>query len=78
MCRFFGNITFQTERVEKIKFEELTLLSKKGGPDSIGFFENTFVQFGFNRLAILDTSDQGNQPFVSDSGRWVLMLNGEV
>lgn len=76
MCRFFGSagnsIIHQTE------FERLTLLSKKGGPDSSEYFANNRIQFGFNRLAILDTSERGNQPFVTVDGRWVLMLNGEV
>lgn len=53
-------------------------MSKKGGPDSTGFFYDVNCQFGFNRLAILDTSDRGSQPVVSPSGRYVMMLNGEI
>ena len=78
MCRLFGNITFQSERIDKMNFEALTLLSKRGGPDSTEFYEDDFVQFGFNRLAILDTSANGQQPIVTPSGRFVLMLNGEI
>jgi asparagine synthase (glutamine-hydrolysing) len=53
-------------------------MSKKGGPDSTEYYSNDNIQFGFNRLAILDTTSHGNQPFVSESGRYVLMLNGEI
>jgi asparagine synthase (glutamine-hydrolysing) len=78
MCRLFGNISARFELPEKQKFEELTSLSKKGGPDSTGYFFGTNCQFGFNRLAILDTSEKGGQPIMSPSGRFILMMNGEI
>jgi asparagine synthase (glutamine-hydrolysing) len=78
MCRLFGNISNRNILPEKFQFEELTILSKKGGPDSTCFFYDTNCQFGFNRLAILDTSDRGSQPVVSPSGRYIMMLNGEI
>lgn len=76
MCRLFGSVG--TNTIEHQEFERLTLISKKGGPDSTDYYINENVQFGFNRLAILDTTVNGNQPFISDSGRYVLMLNGEI
>ena len=76
MCRLFGSVG--TTTIEHQDFEELTLMSKKGGPDSTAYYSNDNIQFGFNRLAILDTTSHGNQPFVSESGRYVLMLNGEI
>ncbi len=76
MCRLFGTVGITT--IEHQEFEKLTLMSKKGGPDSTDFYTNEIVQFGFNRLAILDTTSKGNQPFLSESGRYVLMLNGEI
>lgn len=76
MCRLFGSLG--TTAIEHQEFEKLTLMSKKGGPDSTDYYTNENAQFGFNRLAILDTTSNGNQPFVSESGRYVLMLNGEI
>jgi asparagine synthase (glutamine-hydrolysing) len=76
MCRLFGNIG--NFNIEQSLFEKLTLISKKGGPDSTEYFQDNEVQFGFNRLAILDTSSHGNQPFTSENQRYTLMLNGEV
>ena len=76
MCRIFGSVG--TNTIEHQEFEKLTLMSKKGGPDSTDFYTNENIQFGFNRLSILDTTSKGNQPFVSESGRYVLMLNGEI
>jgi len=53
-------------------------MSKSGGPDSTDYYEDDLVQFGFNRLSILDTSSAGNQPIVSPSTRYVVMVNGEI
>jgi asparagine synthase (glutamine-hydrolysing) len=76
MCRLFGSVG--TTTIEIQEFEKLTLMSKKGGPDSTNYYKNENVQFGFNRLAILDTTSNGNQPFISETGRYVVMLNGEI
>jgi asparagine synthase (glutamine-hydrolysing) len=76
MCRILGNVGGET--IEQSLFEELTLISKKGGPDSTKYFVNDQIQFGFNRLAILDTSRIANQPFTTADERYTFMLNGEV
>ncbi len=78
MCRLFGNITQNSSKLEFAEFEKLTLLSKAGGPDSTDYYEDELVQFGFNRLSILDTSAAGNQPILSPSNRYVVMMNGEI
>tara|TARA_B100001063_G_scaffold101603_1_gene94896 strand:+ start:4441 stop:6402 length:1962 start_codon:yes stop_codon:yes gene_type:complete len=50
------------------------------GPDNLGmWFDNKFgLGLGHTRLSILDTSDFGNQPMSSHSGRYVLIFNGEI
>ncbi len=48
------------------------------GPDSQGYWRNDFVQLGEARLAIQDLSDKGNQPMVSNDGKYVLVFNGEI
>lgn len=53
--------------------------SQKRGPDHTGYWSNqTAVQMGFNRLAILELTEAGNQPMVSPHGRYVLVFNGEI
>jgi asparagine synthase (glutamine-hydrolysing) len=76
MCRFFGSVG--NSIIDRDSFAQLLELSRNGGPDASTIFQDEHIQFGFNRLAILDTSELGNQPFVSESGRYVLMLNGEI
>ncbi len=48
------------------------------GPDGNGSFATDGVALGFRRLAIIDLSDAGNQPFASEDGSLQLLHNGEV
>jgi len=48
------------------------------GPDGDGAFDDIGVAFGFRRLAIIDLSDAGMQPFASDDGALRLLHNGEI
>jgi len=48
------------------------------GPDGKGSFAEEGVALGFRRLAIIDPSEAGNQPFASADGRLQLVHNGEV
>ncbi len=49
------------------------------GPDATGkYVDSNFATLGHNRLAIIDLSPQSNQPFVDESGRFVLVFNGEI
>lgn len=48
------------------------------GPDASGKFIEQNIGFIHRRLSILDLSDAGNQPFISDDGKYVLVFNGEI
>lgn len=50
------------------------------GPDAHGTFEaeRKDCVLGHNRLAIIDTSDSGVQPMHDQSGRYVIVYNGEI
>ena len=47
------------------------------GPDDSGFYEGTGIVFGQRRLSIIDLSG-GRQPILNETGRVVLVCNGEI
>ena len=48
------------------------------GPDSEGFFLENNCGLGHRRLSIIDLSELGNQPMISNNERFVMIFNGEV
>lgn len=50
------------------------------GPDNSGYWinQNNSVALGHQRLSIIDLSDAGSQPMISNSGRYVITFNGEI
>src|SRR5437588_13048103 len=48
------------------------------GPDGDGSYSAEGVALGFRRLAIIDLSDAGLQPFASADGALQLVHNGQV
>ena len=76
MCGIFGEFGFRVSH--KSYFRKILSLSRSRGPDMEGYFSNRSIQFGFNRLSVLDTSVNGNQPMFSPSGRYLVICNGEI
>ena len=84
MCGLLGE--FGKIQSPKSEFEALLKLSENRGSDMVGYYNNLkrkkdetpFLQFGFNRLSILDLTKNANQPIISKSNKYVVMCNGEI
>ena len=75
MCGIFGELSLKDTLLEKSKFLNLLELSKNRGPDKQGYFSNnSYLQLGFNRLSIIDLSDNGDQPIFSRDKKFIMIL----
>jgi asparagine synthase (glutamine-hydrolysing) len=88
MCGICGIIKFNNSIPEAEKLQKMMKVMKHRGPDDEGKFINGNVGLGFVRLSIIDLSPLGHQPMFSNekvksdgvmnSGRYVMIYNGEV
>lgn len=58
--------------------QRMTNLIAYRGPDDSGLYEEGEVRLGHRRLSILDLSEAGHQPMLSDDGQLVITFNGEI
>ena len=58
--------------------KRMNSLQRHRGPDDEGFYADKSCVLGHRRLSIIDLSEMGHQPFVSDDGRYQLVYNGEI
>lgn len=48
------------------------------GPDNQAHYNDDIVGLGHRRLSIIDTSIEANQPMEDETGRYVIIYNGEI
>ena len=77
MCGISG---FYTNQLTKKNLTDMTNVLNKRGPDAMGYYysKDNGIGLGHRRLSILDLSVEGNQPFYSKCGRYIMVYNGEV
>ena len=77
MCGIVGISGIQ---VSDSDFARVLNMQQHRGPDSKGVYksDDQLLTIGHNRLSIIDLSENGNQPLLSQDGRYVIIFNGEV
>ena len=79
MCGITGIVGLNIESsIPKITIQKMTDAMTHRGPNSQGIWNDSNCYSGHRRLSIIDLSESGNQPFVSQDGRFVLVYNGEL
>ena len=83
MCGIAGIWDFNNSTSIDLLAKEVNDMAKNiksRGPDSSGFWidEKIGLALSHRRLAIQDLSKNGHQPFLSQSGRYVIVFNGEI
>lgn len=78
MCGIAGiiykNSTKATDQVLDVMGNSMI----RRGPDAAGKYLHHNMGFIHRRLSILDLTAAGNQPFISDDARYILVFNGEI
>ena len=78
MCGICGILSFNDNGVDKREIiNEMATLMVHRGPDDDGYYFNDEIGLGIRRLAIIDI-EGGHQPILSEDGRYVVILNGEI
>ncbi len=79
MCGITGIVgnTINSD-VYQTAIQKMTNAIDHRGPNSQGLWNDEHCLFGHRRLSIIDLSEAGNQPFISQDGRYILIYNGEL
>lgn len=78
MCGIAGIVNFIDKPAEESQIRKMTDAMSHRGPDADCFFAEGQIALGHRRLSIIDLSTAANQPFVDNSGRYVIVFNGEI
>ena len=78
MCGIAGIISFQDKVIDKERLGRMLQAFKYRGPDDEGIFFDDNIGLGHVRLSILDISPSGHQPMQDETGRYTIILNGEI
>ncbi len=77
MCGITGYIA-----TNQLPLKEMVNSLQHRGPNAVGSYQTVIndnqIGLGHTRLSILDLSEKGNQPFISDDEKVRLVYNGEV
>lgn len=77
MC---GIVGISGVQVSDADFAKVLNMQNHRGPNFKGGYrsDDQLLRLGHNRLSIIDLSENGNQPLLSQDGRFVIIFNGEV
>ena len=79
MCGFTGYLSKNIEANKELVMRMVNKVNSRG-PDSEGYLldkENNFA-LAHKRLSIIDLSETGNQPMISQDKKYFLVFNGEI
>jgi asparagine synthase (glutamine-hydrolysing) len=76
MCGIVG--IYSKIGIDKGQVERATKIMEHRGPDNRGFFFDSMVALGHQRLSIIDLSEKGKQPMSNENGDMWIVYNGEV
>ncbi|MBX7150647.1 asparagine synthase (glutamine-hydrolyzing) [bacterium] len=78
MCGIFGVVDKDVHRFDTDQLRKFYTVQRHRGPDDNGEYLDNHAFLGFNRLSIIDLSENGHQPMTDRSQRYWIIFNGEI
>ena len=78
MCGIAGLINLKGDSISPDLIKIMTDAISHRGPDGEGYWVDKNIGFGHRRLSIIDLSDHGKQPMISENRRFIFIYNGEI
>lgn len=78
MCGVVGFLNLNGETAREDILHSMAKALTHRGPDDYGTYTHESFGIGHTRLSILDLTEKGHQPFISDDGQGVIVFNGEI
>lgn len=78
MCGIAGIINFNGQPADAAVITNMTDAMAHRGPDADKYLAEQNIALGHRRLSIIDLSTAADQPFEDNSGRYVMVFNGEM
>ena len=80
MCGICGWFLTEGQKWDISHLDNMIATIAHRGPDDRGVFfdERRGIALGHNRLSIIDLSEAGHQPMISEDGKTILVYNGEI
>jgi asparagine synthase (glutamine-hydrolysing) len=78
MCGIAGFLNFDKSPADAGQINKMTDAMAHRGPDANAYWVEGGLALGHRRLSIIDLSTAANQPFADNSGRYIMVFNGEM
>lgn len=78
MCGICGVIYKNNVHASELVVKPMMEHMKHRGPNDSGVYCYQNMVLGFVRLSIIDLSEFGHQPMISENEEWVIVYNGEI
>ncbi len=79
MCGITGIYAFNQKSINKVaSVKDATSQLRFRGPDNEGIYAGEYCALGHRRLSVIDTSAGASQPMKDETGRFVIVFNGEI
>lgn len=78
MCGIAGFLRSCSPQADRCTLQRMGEVIVHRGPDAGGIYLDEGIGLAHRRLSIIDLSADGNQPMISNDGRYVIVFNGEI